>query len=211
MVLFKNVKLICDAVVNDWVSDFDELDEHFKIKLSRRDFYHKIYPDLGNKTINNYLKDAVEKLTNQSSSYRYPTFKRKAEILISNGLIQNLKFNSIDSFTLDHALSKINVNVSLKIEDFEDDNGNFNFESWFEFLLNNNKIEFTEKTEEIDDILFFLMLTYLNNIIQFYGVLPYRIKVSAEDDSLRFYCIDFTNKESTFYVNITNPLASHFY
>lgn len=206
MVLFKNVKLICDAVVNDWVSDFDELDEHFKIKLSRRDFYHKIYPDLGNKTINNYLKEAVEKLTNQSSSYRYPTFKRRAEILISNGLIQNLKFNSIDSLTLDNALSKINV--SLKIEDFEDDNGNFNFELWFEFLLNNNRIEFTEET---DDILFFLMLTYLNNIIQFYGVLPYLIKVSVEDDSLHFYCIDFAKEETTFFVSVTNPLASHFY
>ncbi|MCK3950176.1 hypothetical protein ACS6X2_07010 [Streptococcus suis] len=204
-----NAKKICDAVVHDWVSDFNELDDQFKINLSRRDFYHKTYPILGNKTLDNYLQDAVEELSGQRSRYTYPNFKRKAEILISNGLVQHLEFN-IDSFTLDHALSRINVNVSLKIEDF-DDNGNFNFESWFEFLLNNNKIEFTEKTEEIDDILFFLMLTYLNNIIQFYGVLPYRIKVSAEDDSLRFYCIDFTNKESTFYVNITNPLASHFY
>lgn len=200
-----NAKEICDAVVNDWVSDFDELDEHFKIKLSRRDFYHKIYPDLGNKTINNYLKEAVEKLTNQSSSYRYPTFKRRAEILISNGLIQNLKFNSIDSLTLDNALSKINVNNSLKIEDFEDDKGNFNFESWFEYLLNNNSIEVTE---EFDDISFFLMLTNLNNIIQFYGVLPYLIKFS--DDRLYFYCIDFANNESTFFVSLTNPLASHF-
>ncbi|HFI0278734.1 TPA: hypothetical protein ACGOUT_002370, partial [Streptococcus suis] len=165
----------------------------------------KIYPVLGNKTIDNYLKDAVKELTDQSSSYRYPTFKRRAEILLSNGLIQNLQFNSIDSLTLDNAISKIHVNISMKIEDFEDDNGNFNFESWFEYLLNNNSIEVTE---EFDDISFFLMLTNLNNIIQFYGVLPYLIKFS--DDRLYFYCIDFANKESTFFVSVTNPLASHF-
>ncbi|HFI0458434.1 TPA: hypothetical protein ACGOY3_002106, partial [Streptococcus suis] len=96
-----NAKKICDAVVHDWVSDFNELDDQFKLKLSRKDFYHKIYPVLGNKTIDNYLKDAVKELTDQSSSYRYPTFKRRAEILLSNGLIQNLQFNSIDSLTLD--------------------------------------------------------------------------------------------------------------
>ncbi|MFI3102684.1 hypothetical protein [Streptococcus suis] len=200
-----NAKKICDAVVNDWVSDFNELDDQFKINLSRRDFYHKTYPILGNKTFYNYLKDAVEKLTGQSSRYTYPTFKRRAEILISNGIIQNIKFGSIDSLTLDNALSKINVNISLKIEDFEDDNGNFNFESWFEYLLNNNSIEVTE---EFDDISFFLMLSNLNNIIQFYGVLPYLIKFS--DDRLYFYCIDFANNESTFFVSLTNPLASHF-
>ncbi|HFI0644183.1 TPA: hypothetical protein ACGO2Y_002060, partial [Streptococcus suis] len=143
-----NAKKICDAVVHDWVSDFNELDDQFKLKLSRKDFYHKIYPVLGNKTIDNYLKDAVKELTDQSSSYRYPTFKRRAEILLSNGLIQNLQFNSIDSLTLDNAISKIHVNISMKIEDFEDDNGNFNFESWFEYLLNNNSIEVTE---EFDD------------------------------------------------------------
>lgn len=203
-----NAKKICDAVVHDWVSEFNELDDQFKLNLSRRDFYHKIYPVLGNKTIDNYLKDAVKEFTDQCSSYKYPTFKRRAEILLSNGLIQNIQFNSIDSLTLDNALSKINVNISLKIEDFENDKGNFNFESWFEYLLNNNRIEVT--TEEIDDILFFLMLTYLNNIIQFYGVLPYLIKVSVEDDCLYFYCIDFTNKETTFFVSVTNPLASHF-
>ncbi|ATZ02606.1 hypothetical protein [Streptococcus suis] len=201
-----NAKKICDAVVHDWVSDFNELDDQFKINLSRRDFYHKTYPILGNKTFYNYLKDAL-KLVGKNSRYTYPSFKRKAEILISNGLIQNLKFNSIDSLTLDNALSKI-VNISLKIEDFEDDNGNFNFELWFEFLLNHNRIEVTE---DIDDILFFLILTYLNNIIQFYGVLPYFIKVSVEDDSLHFYCIDFTKEETTFFVSVTNPLASHFY
>lgn len=200
-----NAKKICDAVVHDWVSDFNELDDQFKLKLSRKDFYHKIYPVLGNKTIDNYLKDAVKELTDQSSSYRYPTFKRRAEILLSNGLIQNLQFNSIDSLTLDNAISKIHVNISMKIEDFEDDNGNFNFESWFEYLLNNNSIEVTE---EFDDISFFLMLTNLNNIIQFYGVLPYLIKFS--DDRLYFYCIDFANKESKFFVSVTNPLASHF-
>ena len=202
-----NAKKICDAVVHDWVSDFNELDDKFKINLSRRDFYHKTYPILGNKTFYNYLKDAL-KLVGKNSRYTYPTFKRRAEILISNGLIPNLQL-SIDSLTLENALSKINV--SLKFEDFEDDNGNFNFELWFEFLLNNNRVEFTEKTEEIDDILFFLMLTYLNNIIQFYGVLPYYIKVSVEDDSLHFYCIDFTKEETTFFVSVTNPLASHFY
>ncbi|MGQ7462943.1 hypothetical protein ACTGZQ_10600 [Streptococcus suis] len=186
------------------------MDDQFKINLSRRDFYHKIYPVLGNKTFDNYLQDAVEELSGQRSRYTYPTFKRRAEILISNGLIQNLKFNSIDSLTLDNALSKINVSLKIEnfIEDFEDDNGNFNFELWFEFLLNHNRIEVTE---DIDDILFFLMLTYLNNIIQFYGVLPYFIKVSVEDDSLHFYCIDFTKEETTFFVSVTNPLASHFY
>ncbi|HHW3846296.1 TPA: hypothetical protein ACT2FS_002017 [Streptococcus suis] len=199
-----NAKKICDAVVHDWVSDFNELDDQFKINLSRRDFYHKTYPILGNKTFDNYLQDAVEELSGQRSRYTYPNFKRKAEILISNGLVQHLEFN-IDSLTLDNALSKINVNVSLKIEDFEDENGNFNFESWFEYLSNNNRIQVTE---EFDEISFFLMLTNLNNIIQFYGVLPYLIKFS--DDRLYFYCIDFANKESRFFVSVTNPLASHF-
>ncbi|MGT2896677.1 hypothetical protein ACVRZR_09960 [Streptococcus entericus] len=198
-----NAKEICDAVVNDWKPEYDFEVEHFKLPLSKNDFFNTTYSILGNKTINEYLKSLTG-----GSSYRYATFKRRAEILISNGKIQNLEFNSIDSLTLDNALSKINVNISLKIEDFEDDKGNFNFESWFEYLLNNNRIEVT--TEEIDDILFFLMLTYLNNIIQFYGVLPYLIKVSVEDDCLYFYCIDFTNKETTFFVSVTNPLASHF-
>ncbi len=81
--MFKiNVKNICDAVINDWDSDFEELGDNFKLNLSRRDFYHKTFPVLEDKTINNYLKDAVEKKTGQSSSYRYPTFKRRYEILI---------------------------------------------------------------------------------------------------------------------------------
>ncbi|HFI0148402.1 TPA: hypothetical protein ACGO16_001891 [Streptococcus suis] len=195
-----NAKKICDAVVNDWKPEYDFEVEHFKLPLSKNDFFNTTYSILDNKTINEYLKSLTG-----GSSYRYGTFKRRAEILICIGLVQHLEFNSIDSLTLDNALSKINVNVSLKIEDFEDDNGNFNFESWFEYLSNNNRIQVTE---EFDDISFFLMLTNLNNIIQFYGVLPYLIKFS--DDRLYFYCIDFANKESRFFVSVTNPLASHF-
>ena len=90
--MFKiNVKNICDSVVDNWnSSDFEELDDNFKLNLSRRDFYGKIFPVLGDKTINNYLKDAVKEKTGQSSSYRYPTFKRRAEILISNDKIKFL-------------------------------------------------------------------------------------------------------------------------
>ncbi|MFM0778387.1 hypothetical protein P7J56_11290 [Streptococcus suis] len=194
-----NAKKICDAVLNDWRPEYDFLPDHFRLPLTKSEFYSTSFNILNNRTISDYIKER-----NQGSKYYYATFRRRAEILISNGLVQHLEFN-IDILALDNALSKINENVSLKIEDFEDDNGNFNFESWFEYLSNNNRIQVTE---DFDDISFFLMLTNLNNIIQFYGVLPYLIKFS--DDRLYFYCIDFANKESTFFVSVTNPLASHF-
>lgn len=194
-----NAKKICDAVLNDWRPEYDFLPDHFRLPLTKSEFYSTSFNILNNRTISDYIKEK-----NKGSKYYYATFERRASILLSNGLI-NIQFNSIDSLTLDNALSTINENVSLKIEDFEDDNGNFNFESWFEYLSNNNRIQVTE---EFDDISFFLMLTNLNNIIQFYGVLPYLIKFS--DDRLCFYCIDFANKESTFFVSVTNPLASHF-
>ncbi|AXI66662.1 hypothetical protein DP112_00650 [Streptococcus suis] len=194
-----NAKKICDAVLNDWRPEYDFLPDHFRLPLTKSEFYSTSFNILNNRTISDYIKEK-----NQGSKYYYATFRRRAEILISNGLVQHLEFN-IDSLTLDNALSRINVNISLNIKNFEDDKGNFNFESWFEYLLNNNRIEVTE---DFDDISFFLMLTNLNNIIQFYGVLPYLIKFS--DDRLYFYCINFANKESTFFVSVTNPLASHF-
>ncbi|MGO0056074.1 hypothetical protein ACTMS8_11130 [Streptococcus suis] len=197
-----NAKEICDAVLNDWRPEYDFLPDHFRLPLTKSEFYSTSFNILNNRTISDYIKEK-----NEGSKYYYATFKRRAEILISNGKIQNLEFDSIDSLTLDNAMSKMHVNISMIIEDFENDNGNFNFESWFEYLLNNNSIEVTE---EFDDISFFLMLTNLNNIIQFYGVLPYFIEFSAEEDSLYFYCIDFANKESTYFVSLTNPLASHF-
>ena len=33
------VKVICDAVVNEWKPKYDFLDDHFKLPLSKTDFF----------------------------------------------------------------------------------------------------------------------------------------------------------------------------
>ena len=207
MFLSKNLKLICDAVVNDWVSDFDELDDHFKLKLSWNDFYHKIYPVLGNKTINNYLKDVVKKLTGQSSSYKYPTFKRRAEILFGNSKISNLVFDNVDKTTILNGLLIIKPNNVKSVNDFFIEKDKFDFTLWSDYLLEQNQIL---GIEFADEIFLFSTLCYIRNIVSFYGLLPYQVELSIDDDCIFFYCVDFSNMKYTFFVSLTNPLASHF-
>ncbi|MGT2911391.1 hypothetical protein ACVR1I_06740 [Streptococcus cameli] len=202
-----NAKEICDAVVHDWVSDFNELDNQFKINLSRRDFYHKTYPILGNKTFDNYLKDAVEELTGQCSRYTYPTFKRRAEILIYNCKIPNLCFNKLDHTTIINALSQINSDIQKSVTDFIDKDNTFDGIAWGDYLLSNGQVL---GAMEADVIMLFASLSYLRNIISFYGVLPFLIELSHEDDCISFHCVDFNNCLSIYFVNLTNPLASHF-
>lgn len=205
--MFKNnAKNICDAVVNNWDSDFEELDDNFKLNLSRRDFYHKVFPVLENKTINNYLKDAVKKLTGQSSSYRYPTFKRRAEILFSNGKISDLVFHKIDKAIILNGLLKINPAKMKSVNDFFI-NDRFDFKLWSDYLLEKNQIL---GVEYADEIILFSIFSYLENIVEFYDKLPYQIEISNEDDCLLFYCIDCNNNTSIYFVSITNPLTSHF-
>ncbi|MXI72572.1 hypothetical protein GR255_26705, partial [Mycobacterium tuberculosis] len=48
---------------------------------------------LGNKTINDYIKEEVKKLTGEVSCYRYSTFKRRVEILLSHSKTLNLNFD----------------------------------------------------------------------------------------------------------------------
>lgn len=202
-----NAKEICDAVVNDWETDFDELDDHFNLNLSKDDFYQKIFPNLGNKTINNYLSGSIEKLTGESSCYRYVTFKRRAEILISNGKIPNLCFNKLDNTTIMNALSRFNSDIQKSVSDFIDKDNTFDAIAWGDYLLSNGQVL---GATEADVIMLFASLSYLCNIISFYGVLPFLIELSHEDDCISFHCVDFNNSLSIYFVNLTNPLASHF-
>lgn len=195
----KNIKNICDAVVSDWVSDFDELDDHFKINLSRDDYYHKRYSALDNKTINDYLKTKV------GSSYRYPTFKRRVEILISNGKIKNLAFDKLDNSILLNALKKVNIKSSKSAVEFLIDDEKFDAVAWFDYLVEQGQILGIDFT---DNIMLFFILCYLRNIISFYELLPYQVDI--DKDCLLFYCVDSNNKTKYYFVNITNPLATHF-
>ncbi|HEM4283425.1 TPA: hypothetical protein U1X78_001889 [Streptococcus suis] len=204
-----NAKEICDAVVNDWETDFDELDDHFNLNLSKDDFYQKIFPNLGNKTINNYLSGSIEKLTGKSSYYRYVTFKRRAEILIFNGKIPNLCFNKLDNTTIINALSRINsdIQMSVSVTDFIDKDNTFDGIAWGDYLLSNGQVL---GAMEADEIMLFSSLCYLRNIISLYGVLPFLIELSNEDDSIYFHCVDFKNDLSIYFVSLTNPLVSRF-
>lgn len=202
-----NAKEICDAVVNDWETDFDELDDHFNLNLSKDDFYQKIFPNLGNKTINNYLSASIEKLTGKSSYYRYATFKRRAQILICNGKIPNLCFNKLDNTTIMNALSRINSDIQQSVTDFIDKDNTFDAIAWGDYMLSNGQVL---GAMEADVIMLFASLCYLRNIISFYGVLPFLIELSHEDDCIYFHCVDFNNGLSKYFVSLTNPLASHF-
>lgn len=202
-----NADNICDSVVKDWETDFDELDAHVNLKLSKDDFYRKVYPVLGNKTINNYLRDTVKNLTGKSSYYRYATFKRRAEILISHGKIQNLFFDKLDNTTILNGLSKVGSNIPKSVTDFIDKDNTFDSIVWGDYLLECGQVL---GAMEADEIMLFASLCYLRNIISFYGVLPFLIELSNEDDCIYFHCVDLNNGLSIYFVSLTNPLTSHF-
>ena len=196
------VKVICDAVVNEWKPKYDFLDDHFKLPLSKTDFFKIKYPTLMNNTINEYLR-----VLTKGSSYIYATFKRRAEILISNGKISNLFFDTVDKSTVLNGLLKVNPNNVKSVNDFYIENDKFDFTLWSDYLLEQNQIL---GIEFADEIFLFSAMSYIRNIISFYGLLPYKVKLSIDDDCIFFYCVDFTNKKNTFFVSLSNPLASHF-
>lgn len=201
--LSTNIKLICDAVVNAWKPEYDFEVEHFKLPLSKNDFFNTTYSTLGNKTINEYLK-----LLTGGSCYRYATFKRRAEILISHGKIRNLCFQKLDNTTIMNALSQIDSDIPKSVTQFINDKDNtFDSTAWQDYLLSCSQIL---GAMEADEIMLFASSCYLRNIISLYGVLPFLIELSNEDDSIYFHCVDFKNDLSIYFVSLTNPLVPHF-
>lgn len=134
--LSTNIKLICDAVVNAWKPEYDFEVEHFKLPLSKNDFFNTTYSTLGNKTINEYLKSLTG-----GSCYRYATFKRRAEILISHGKIRNLCFQKLDHTTILNALSQIDSDIPKSVTQFINDKDNtFDSTAWQDYLLSCSQI-----------------------------------------------------------------------
>lgn len=206
MVLSQNVKVICDTVFSIWESEYDSMEEHFKLNLSKDCFQNKKFRELNNMTINDYLTELIRIKTGDISRYRYSTFKRRAEILLSNGKISDLVFDKVDKSTILNGLLKINPAKTKSVNDFFI-NDRFDFDVWSDYLLENNQIL---GVEYADKIILFSIFSYLKNIVEFYDKLPYKIEILNEDDCLLFYCIDENNIESMYFVSITNPLASHF-
>ncbi|WP_423215119.1 hypothetical protein [Streptococcus equinus] len=201
--LSTNIKLICDAVVNAWKPEYDFEVEHFKLPLSKNDFFNTTYSTLGNKTINEYLKSLTG-----GSCYRYATFKRRAEILISHGKIRNLCFQKLDNTTIMNALSQIDSDITKSVTQFINDKDNtFDSTAWQDYLLSCSQIL---GAMEADEIMLFASSCYLRNIISLYGVLPFLIELSNEDDSIYFHCVGFKNDLSIYFVSLTNPLVPHF-
>lgn len=198
-----NAKKICDAVVNDWKPEYDFEVEHFKLPLSKNDFFNTTYSTLGNITINEYLKSLTG-----GSSYRYATFKRRSEILISHGKVRNLCFQKLENTIILNALSQIDSDISKSVSQFINDKDNtFDSTAWADYLLSSGQIL---GAMEADEIFLFSTLCYIRNIISFYGLLPFQVEFSIDDDCIFFYCVDFNNNKFTYFVSLTNPLASHF-
>ena len=204
--LSTNANIICEAVVRNWKSEYSELEEEFKLKLSRKDFFNKVFPILGNRTINDYLKEEVKQVAGEVSSYTYPTFKRRAEILLTHSKILNLNFDILDESTILNGLQNINRGTKIKsVSDFLKADGKFNTEHWIDFLNEQGQIFNIDDHNEL-----FSTLCYISNIISYYGILPFHVEKSDDGDFILFTCIDFLNEVSTFFVSLTNPLASHF-
>lgn len=206
--LSTNANIICEAVVRNWKSEYSELEEEFKLKLSRKDFFNKVFPILGNRTINDYLKEEVKELTGEVSSYTYPTFKRRAEILLTHSKILNLNFDILDENTILNGLHKVNRGIEIKsVFAFLNADGKFNTEHWIDFLNKQGQILNIDFSDQIE---LFSTLCYISNIISYYGILPFHVEKSDDGDFILFTCIDFLNEVSTFFVSLTNPLASHY-
>ncbi|HEL2024675.1 hypothetical protein F9856_07900 [Streptococcus suis] len=195
------VKDICDAVLNDWRPEYDFLPDHFRLPLTKSEFYSTSFNTLNNRTISDYIKEK-----NEGSKYYYSTFKRRAEIIISNN-ISNLVLGNVDNTTILNALSQVNSKNVKAVTEFFIDNDKFDITLWSDFLLEHNQIL---GIEFADEIFLFSTLCYIRNIISFYGLLPFQVEFSIDDDCIFFYCVDFTNKKFTYFVSLTNPLASHF-
>ncbi|HEL1566066.1 hypothetical protein RFK58_10455 [Streptococcus suis] len=195
------VKDICDAVLNDWRPEYDFLPDHFRLPLTKSEFYSTSFNTLNNRTISDYIKEK-----NEGSKYYYSTFKRRAEIIISNN-ISNLVLGNVDNTTILNALSQVNSKNVKAVTEFFIDNDKFDITLWSDFLLEHNQIL---GIEFADEIFLFSTLCYIRNIISFYGLLPFQVEFSIDDDCIFFYCVDFANKKFTYFVSLTNPLASHF-
>lgn len=204
--LSTNVNIICEAVVRNWKSEYSELEEEFKLKLSRKDFFNKVFPILGNRTINDYLKEEIKQLTGEVSCFKYTTFKRRAEILLTHSKILNLNFDILDESTILNGLQKVRGIKIKSVFDFLKADGKFNTEHWIYFLDKQGEIniDFSDHNELLST------LRYISNIISYYGILPFHVKKSDDGDFILFTCIDFSNEVSTFFVSLANPLASHF-
>ncbi|CYW02391.1 hypothetical protein ACTGVB_11585 [Streptococcus suis] len=196
-----NAKEICDAVVNDWKPEYDFEVEHFKLPLSKNDFFNTTYSALGNITINEYLKSLT------GCCYRHATFKRRAEILISHGKIRNLCFQKLANTTILNGLSQIDSDIPKSVAQFIKEDTTFDSIAWADYLLSSGQVL---GAMEADEIMLFSSLCYLRNIISLYGVLPFLIELSNEDDSIYFHCVDFKNDLSIYFVSLTNPLVPHF-
>lgn len=205
--LSTNANIICEAVLRNWKSEYYELEEHFKLRLSSKDFFNKTYPILGNRTINDYLKLEVEKLTGEVSYYTYVTFKRRAEILLSHSKTLNLNFDILDESTILNGLTKVNSIDMKSVFDFLKIDGKFNTDAWINYLDEQGQIINIDFSDQIE---LFSTLCYISNIISYYGVLPFHVEKSDDGDFILFTCIDFSNEVSTFFVSLANPLASHF-
>ncbi|CYU28071.1 hypothetical protein HO621_03530 [Streptococcus suis] len=197
-----NAKKICDAVFNDWKPEYDFEVEHFKLPLSKNDFFNTTYSTLGNITTNEYLKSLTG-----GSCYRYATFKRRAEILISHGKIRNLCFQKLDNTTIMNGLSQIDSDIPKSVTQFIKEDTTFDSIAWADYLISSGQVL---GAMEADEIMLFSSLCYLRNIISLYGILPFLIELSHEDDCIYFHCVDFNNGLSKYFVSLTNPLASHF-
>ncbi|HFI0845498.1 TPA: hypothetical protein ACGO1C_002128 [Streptococcus suis] len=195
------VKDICDAVLNDWRPEYDFLPDHFRLPLTKSEFYSTSFNILNNRTISDYIKEK-----NEGSKYYYATFKRRAEIIISNN-ISNLVLGNVDNTTILNALSQVNSKNVKLVTEFFIDNDKFDITLWSDFLLENNQIL---GIEFADEIFLFSTLCYIRNIISCYGLLPFQVEFSIDDDCIFFYCVDFKNNKFTYFVSLTNPLASHF-
>lgn len=205
--LSTNANIICEELLRNWKPEYNELEEHFKLKLSSRDFFNKIYPILGNKTINDYLKEEVKKLTGEVSCYRYSTFKRRVEILLSHSKTLNLNFDILEESTILNALEKVNSIDMKSVFEFLKADGKFNTDVWIDYLGEQGQVININFNDEIE---LFSTLCYVSNIISYYGVLPFHVEKSNDGDVILFTCIDFSNEVSTFFVSLANPLASHF-
>lgn len=196
------VKQLCHSVINDWEPKFDFLSDNFKLPLTKEEFFDTNFYTLGNKTINDYLRV----LTN-GSRYIYATFKRRAEILLSNHLIPAINFNLIDNLTFRNALHRIDTSSSKDFSTFIDSNAYFDSELWCDFLLDKQAII---GIQSADVYQIFEFQTYASDIIKLFGLLPYRAEISQKEDTLLIYCVDSNNISMVYSIIVTHPLCSRF-
>ena len=196
------IKQLCDSVVNDWKSEYDSWSDDFTIPLTKKEFFETDFYTLGNATINDYLR-----VLTKGSSYRYATFKRRAEILLSHHLIPAINSNLIDNLTFKNALHRIGTSSSKDLSSFVDSDGCFESASWCDFLLNQQAIMGIQSADKYQ---IFEFQTYASDIINLFGLLPYRAEIFHKEDTLLIYCVDSNNNSMEYSIIVTHPLCSCF-